>query len=42
MRRKTKDRIVNVVLILLFLTLMGGFGYLIIRKMIHWNVDGLG
>jgi hypothetical protein len=42
MQTRTKDRIVSVLLILLFLAAVGGSGYFIFRVMIHWNVKGLG
>jgi hypothetical protein len=42
MRTKTKDRIVNLVLILLFLGIMGGSAYYILKTMTHWRVKGLG
>ncbi len=42
MRPKTKDRIVNALLILLFLAIMGGSAYFIFKAMTHWRVEGLG
>jgi hypothetical protein len=42
MRRKTKDRIVSALLILLFLGVIGGSAYFIVRTMMHWNAKGLG
>jgi hypothetical protein len=42
MRTATKDRVINILLVLLFLAVMGGSGYFIVKKMIHWNVKGLG
>ena len=42
MRTKTKDRIVNALLILLFLAVMGGSAYYIFKTMTHWRVKGLG
>lgn len=40
--RTKKDRIVNALLILLFLAIMGGAAYFIIKTMTHWNIKGLG
>jgi hypothetical protein len=40
--RTKKDRIVNLLLILLFLLIMGGSAYLIFKTMTHWNIKGLG
>jgi len=42
MRTKTKDRIVNALLILFFLAIMGGAGYFIFKTMTQWHVKGLG
>jgi hypothetical protein len=42
MRRQVKDRLVSALLILLFLAVMGGSAYFIIRVMTHWNAKGLG
>ena len=42
MRTKTKDRIVNALLILLFLAIMGGSAYFIFKTMTHWRIKGLG
>ncbi len=42
MRTDIKDRIVSILLILLFIGVMGGSAYFIFKKMIHWNVKGLG
>jgi hypothetical protein len=42
MRTKTKDRIVDALLILLFLGIMGGAAYFIFKTMTHWRVKGLG
>jgi hypothetical protein len=42
MRTKTKDRVINALLILLFLTIMAGSAYFIFRTMTHWRVKGLG
>ncbi len=42
MRTKTKDRIVNAILILFFLVIMGGSAYFIYKNMTHWRVKGLG
>ena len=40
--RTKKDRIVNALLILLFLAIMGGSAYFIFKTMTHWNIEGLG
>jgi hypothetical protein len=40
--RTKKDRIVNALLILLFLAIMGGAAYFIFKTMTHWNIKGLG
>ena len=40
--RTKKDRIVNALLILLFLAIMGGSAYVIFKMMTHWNIKGLG
>jgi hypothetical protein len=40
--RTKKDRIVNALLILLFLAIMGGSAYFIFKTMTHWNIKGLG
>ena len=42
MRTQIKDRIVNALLILLFLGVIGGSAYFIVRTMMHWNAKGLG
>jgi len=42
MRSKLKDRIVDLLLVLLFGTLIGGSAYLIFKIMIKWSVEGLG
>ena len=42
MKNKLKDRLGDVVLILLFLTIITGLGYAIIKIMTKWNVKGLG
>jgi hypothetical protein len=42
MRTKAKDRIVNLLLILLFLAIVGGSAYFIFRTMTHWRIKGLG
>lgn len=42
MNRKSKDRLVDALLILLFLVIAGGAGYWIYRIMIRWSVKGLG
>lgn len=40
--RTIKDRILNLVLLLLFLTAIAGTGYLILKIMTKWTVEGLG
>ena len=40
--RTKKDRIVNALLVLLFLAIMGGSAYFIYKTMTHWNIKGLG
>jgi hypothetical protein len=40
--RTKKDRIVDLLLLLLFLAIMGGAAYFIFKTMTHWNVKGLG
>ncbi|HEY6228071.1 MAG TPA: hypothetical protein VI282_13185 [Verrucomicrobiae bacterium] len=40
--RTRKDRIVNALLILLFLAIVGGSAYFIYKTMTHWNIEGLG
>jgi hypothetical protein len=42
MRPRTKDRIVDALLILLFFTLIGGSAYFIFKVMISWKAKGLG
>jgi len=42
MRTKTKDRIINALIILLFLAVMGGSAYFIFKTMTHWRIKGLG
>lgn len=42
MRSKTKDRIIDVLLILTFLAVMGGSAYFIIKVMITWSKKGFG
>jgi hypothetical protein len=42
MRTKAKDRILNALLILLFLAIMGGTAYYIFKTMTRWHVKGLG
>jgi len=42
MRASIKDRLISAALIVLFLGLMAGSAYFIIRTMMHWNVKGLG
>ena len=40
--RTKKDRIVDALLIVLFLAIMGGAAYFIFKTMTHWNIKGLG
>jgi hypothetical protein len=40
--RTKKDRIINALLILLFLAIMGGAAYFIFKTMTHWNIKELG
>ena len=40
--RTTKDRIINLLLLLFFLTVIAGTGYLIFKIMTRWTVEGLG
>ncbi|MCI0540837.1 MAG: hypothetical protein L0Z50_37025 [Verrucomicrobiales bacterium] len=40
--RTTKDRIFNWLLMLFFLALITGTGYLIFKIMTRWTVEGLG
>ena len=42
MRPRTKDRIINALLILFFISVIGASAYFIIHVMMHWNVKGLG
>jgi hypothetical protein len=42
MRTRTKDRIFDALLILLFLAVVGGAAYFIIHIMTKWHVKGLG
>jgi hypothetical protein len=42
MRTEIKDRIINAVLIVVFLLAIAGSGYFIVRVMMHWNLKGLG
>jgi hypothetical protein len=42
MRPKTKDRIIDWLLVLFFLLIVAGSGYFIIRVMTSWRVKGLG
>jgi hypothetical protein len=42
MRSTIKDRLVSALLILLFLAIIAGSGYFVIKIMIRWNVEGLG
>jgi hypothetical protein len=42
MKHKLKDRLGDAVLILLFLAVLAGCGYAIIKIMLRWSVKGLG
>ena len=42
MKRKTKDRLGDVVLILGFLAILAGSVYAIVKIMIKWSIKGLG
>jgi hypothetical protein len=42
MRTKLKDRLINLLLIVLFVGVMGGAAFYIVKVMTHWNVKGLG
>ena len=42
MRTPIRDRIVNALLILLFFSAIAGSAYYIFKRMVHWNVEGLG
>jgi len=42
MNRKLKDRVVDWALILLFLTIVSGCAYFIIKTMTKWTIPGLG
>ena len=42
MKSKVKDRLVDAALILLFLAVIGGSVYAIVRIMTKWKVEGLG
>ena len=42
MKQKLKDRLGDVVLILLFLAVMGGAAYAIVKIMLRWSIKGLG
>jgi hypothetical protein len=42
MKRKTKDRLVDAVLIALFLAIVSGCAWLIVKAMTRWTVKGLG
>ncbi len=39
---KLKDRLIDVSLVLLFLTIIAGCAYIIIKMMTRWSVEGLG
>lgn len=42
MKQKAKDRLFNAMLILLFLVLLSGCAWMIIRTMTKWSIEGLG
>jgi hypothetical protein len=42
MKRNSKDRLGDALLILLFLAVVGGIGYWIFKIMTRWKVKGLG
>jgi len=42
MNQKTKDRLINGLVILLFLVLLSGCVWLIVRAMTKWTIKGLG
>jgi hypothetical protein len=42
MRTRIKDRLISALLIILFLAVMSGSAYFIIKVMTRWNVKGLG
>ena len=42
MNRKTKDRLVDVVLIVLFLAIVSACVWLVFKAMTRWSVEGLG
>ena len=42
MRRRLKDRLVSILLIVLFIGAIAGSGYYIYKLMTRWSVEGLG
>jgi hypothetical protein len=42
MNRKTKDRLVDAGLIVLFLAIVSACAWLILKAMTRWTVEGLG
>lgn len=42
MKTKRKDRLVDALLILLFVLVVFGSAYFIYRIMVHWHLKGLG
>jgi hypothetical protein len=42
MNRKTKDRLVDAALIVLFLAIVSACVWFILKAMTKWNVEGLG
>lgn len=42
MRTTIKDRIISIILILVFFSAIVGSGYFIFKVMTRWNIKGLG
>jgi hypothetical protein len=42
MKNKLKDRLGDVILIVVFLAVIGGAAYAIIKTMTKWSIKGLG
>ncbi len=42
MKNKFKDRLVDVLLVLLFLAVVSGCAYFILKIMTRWRIKGLG
>jgi hypothetical protein len=42
MSTRVKDRIINLLLILLFMGIIAGSGYVVFKMMTRWSVKGLG